>query len=141
MNVFAATAPDTAYIVTYEGSSFNSDGDQHNQLLLETTYINVTLFNRLHAIDESGRSESLIARNSKNLFEMKRRALGAIVGWRLDIEGQDDLEICETTKATRCSKPELYAPRTGGDFVAMMTLTFKTSYVINVCEQWGNWYV
>jgi hypothetical protein len=140
LNVYAATAPDIAYIVTYEGSSFNSDGDQHAQLLLETSYISVTLFNRLHSIDESGRSESLIARNTKNLFEMKRRVLGALVGWRLDIEGQDDIEICATTKATRCSKPELFAPREGGEFVAMMSLTFSTSYALNVCEQWGNWY-
>lgn len=140
LNVFPATSPDIAYILSFEGSTFNADNDQHAQFLLETAYIGVTLFNRLHALDESGRSESLIARNSKNLFEMKRRALGALVGWRLEIDGEDDLEIASTTKVSRCSKAELFMPREGGEYVAMMSLTFNVSYSINVCEQWGNWY-
>lgn len=140
LNVFAGTAPDISYILTFEGSTFNSDQDQHGQFLIESSYIGVTLFNRLHSLDESGRSESFIARNSKNLFEMKRRVLGVFVGWRLEVDGEEDLEITSLVKVSRCSKPELFVPREGGDCVAMMSLTFIASYTINVCEQWGNWY-
>lgn len=139
LNVFTATTPDIAYILTYEGSTFNANQDQSTLLLLETSFIGVTLFNRLHSIDESGRTESFITRNTNNLFEMKRRVLGAFVGWRLEVDGEDDIEIAATTKATRSTKPELYYPREGGDYVAMMSLTFSTSYSINCCEQWGNW--
>lgn len=141
LNAFVSTLPDKAYIVTFEGSTLNSDQDQNPLLLIENSFYGVTLMNRLHALDESGRSESLIERRPSNLFEMKRRALLALVGWRLDIDGEDDLEICSITKATRCSKPELYVPREGGNYVAMMSLTFNVSYVINACEEWGSWYV
>ena len=140
LNAFVATLSDYAYLVTFEGSTLNSEMDQNPLLIIENSFYGVTFMNRLHSMDESGLTQSLIERNSTNLFEMKRKALRALVGWRLEIDGEDDLEITSTTKATRCSKPELYVPREGGNYVAMMSLTFNVSYVINACEEWGNWY-
>lgn len=129
----ANAMPDKAYIVSFEGTSFNANDDQTFEYLVETAYINVTCFNRLSAIDETLRAGSFLSKNDVNLFEMKRRVLMALVGWRLDIDGMDDLEIASIVKASRCGKP-LYMETDSGSHGAFLPITFSVSYAIDVCN-------
>lgn len=133
-NVFPPSMPDSAYIITAEGSSFNSDGDQTRDLIIETGYYNVTCFNRLSAIDESSRAASLTSVYETNLFEMKRRALLALVGWRFDTENLPPLEIASTMKATRCGRPEFLSTEDGGVHAAFLPITFSVSHSIDLCN-------
>lgn len=129
----ANAMPDKAYIVSFEGTSFNNSVDQTSDYLVETAYVNVTCFNRLSAIDETLRAGSLLSKNDVNLFEMKRRVLLALVNWRLNVEGMNDIEIASTVKATRCGKPQ-YMETDSGSHGAFLPLTFSVSYAIDVCN-------
>lgn len=132
-NVSSIALPDKAYIVSFEGSNFN-DGEQSLIYLTETAYINVTCFNRLAAIDETRRADSLITKRDVNLFEMKRRALLALVGWRLELEGEEqDVDLASYVKVSRCGKPQ-YMQTDSGSHGAFLPLTFSVSYAIDVCN-------
>lgn len=132
-NVSSIALPDRAYIVSFEGSSFN-DGEQSLIYLTETAYVNVTCFNRLAAIDETRRADSLITKRDVNLFEMKRRALLALVGWRLELEGEEqDIDLASYVKVSRCGKPQ-YMQTDSGSHGAFLPLTFSVSYAIDVCN-------
>lgn len=133
-NVFPPTMPDRAYIITFEGSSFNSNADQTSAYIIESTYIAVTCFNRLSSIDESSRALSLTSVYETNLFEMKRRALAALIGWRLDLPGRDDLEIASTFRATRCGKPEFLSTSDGGIHAAFLPITFSIDISLDLCD-------
>lgn len=134
-NVFPESMPDRAYIITSEGSTFNSDKDQFWQYLTETQYIDVTCFNRLAAIDESDRAHSLTSPYERNLFEMKRRVLRALVGWRLNLPDEQPLEIASLVKATRCGRPEFLSTPDGGIHAAFLPITFSVAYSIDVCNE------
>ena len=125
--------PDKAYIVSFDGASFN-DGEQSAAFLTESAYINVTCFNRLSAIDETRRADSLITKREINLFEMKRLALLHLVAWRLDIDGEPNIDIAAYVKAVRCSKPQ-YMQTDSGSHGAFLTITFSVSYAIDVCNE------
>ena len=131
-NVSALALPDRAYVVSFEGSSFN-DGEQSLIFLTETAYINVTCFNRLAAIDETRRADSLVTKRDVNLFEMKRRALLALVGWRLETDGEPNIDLASYVKVSRCGKPQ-YMQTDSGSHGAFLPLTFSVSYAIDVCN-------
>lgn len=132
-NVSSIALPDKAYIVSFEGSSFN-DGEQSLIFITETAYINVTCFNRLSAIDETRRADSLITKRDVNLFEMKRRALLALVGWRLELEGEEqDIDIASYVKVSRCGKPQ-YMQTDSGAFGVFLPLTFSVAYALDLCN-------
>lgn len=133
-NVYPPTMPDRAYIITSEGSSFNSGDDQFHELLIENQYIDVTCFNRLASIDENSRALSLTSMYEVNLFEMKRRALLALVGWRLDVPNKPDLEIASIMKATRCGKPEFLSTSDGAVAAAFLPITFTIGISIDLCN-------
>lgn len=134
-NVFPESMPDRAYIITSEGSRFNSDADQWRDYLIETQYIDVTCFNRLSAIDDSSRAYSLTSPYETNLFEMKRRVLAALVGWRLDVPDAAPLAIASTVKAHRCGKPEFLSTPDGGIFSAFLPITFNVAYSVDYCNE------
>lgn len=130
----ANAMPDKAYIVSNEGSSFNQENDQYYDLLIETAYIDVTCFNRLSAIDETLRANSLLSKHELNLFEMKRRVLSALVGWRLDLENEEDVAIASYVKVTRSGKAS-YLETDSGSHGAFLPLTFSVSYSVDVCNK------
>ncbi len=130
----ANAMPDKAYIISSEGSSFNQENDQYYNLLIETTYVNVTCFNRLSAIDETLRADSLLSKQELNLFEMKRRVLLALVGWRLDLDDEEDIEITSYVKATRSGKAS-YLETDSGSHGAFLPLTFSVSHSIDLCNK------
>ena len=135
-NVFPESMPDKAYIITSEGSSFNADVDQWREYLVETQYIDVTCFNRLSSIDESDRAHSLTSPYETNLFEMKRRVLAALVGWRLELPEDAVLPmIASTVKATRCGRPEFLSTPDGGIHAAFLPITFHVSYAVDYCNE------
>ncbi len=133
-NVSSLALPDRAYIVSFEGASFNDSGEQSLLFLTETAYINVTCFNRLAAIDETRRADSLITKRDVNLFEMQRRVLRVLVGWRLELEGKEqDIDLASYVKVSRCGKPQ-YMETDSGSHGAFLPLTFSVSYAIDVCN-------
>ena len=135
-NVFPASMPDRSYIITSEGSSFNADVDQWREYLVETQYIDVTCFNRLSSIDESDRAYSLTSPYETNLFEMKRRVLRALVGWRLNLPNDDVMpEISSTVKVNRCGRPEFLSTPDGGIHAAFLPITFHVSYAVDYCNE------
>lgn len=133
-SVPAPSLPDKAYMVSFEGASFNSDGDQCRELLISNAYIDVTCFNRLRASDESSRRNSFISTFDTNLFEMQRRVMLALVGWRFELDGADDLQIASTVKATRSAKP-MILEADSGVFGAFLTTTFSVAVAIDLCNQ------
>lgn len=134
-DLFPPTMPDRAFIITFEGSSFNSDGDQTSALMIETCYFDVTCYNRLAALDENSRAVSLVSNYEVNLFEMKRRALVALVGWRFDVPEMENLEIASTTKATRCGKAEFLSTADGAVHAAFLPLTFSVALSLDLCSE------
>lgn len=133
-NVYPPTMPDRAYIITSEGSTFNSDSDQSKILLIESAYIDVTCFNRLSMIDENSRALSLTSVYETNLYEMERRVISALVGWRLDIPERPPLEVASTMKVTRCGKPEFLSTADGAIGAAFMPVTFSVDVAIDICN-------
>lgn len=129
-----ASLPDKAYMVSFEGASFNAEGDQTRDLLISTAYVDVTCFNRLRASDESSRRNSFISVYDTNLFEMQRRVLLALVGWRLELGGSPELQIASTVKATRSAKP-MILEADSGVFGAFLSTTFSVAVAIDLCNQ------
>lgn len=129
----SSAMPDHAYLVSYEGASFNEIEDQFSGYLMASASVNVTCFNRLSAIDESLRADSLVTRRETNLFEMSSRVLRALVGWRLGIPNEPDIEIGAYVKAVRCSKPT-YMQTDSGSHGMFIQLTFSVKYRVNVCD-------
>ncbi len=139
MSVNYASLGDAFYIVTDEGSTFNSQMDQNPLLLWETRFINVTACNRLYSNDESGIANSLVRKDSKNVYEMQRRVLKCLVGWRLGVDGEQDLEICSTVKASRSGRPTIIQAGENGFFIEQLATTFLFEVSLNTCERWGDW--
>ena len=133
-DIFAPSATDRAYIVSTTGASYNPDDDQWGRYLVETLYVNVTCFNRLHAFDESGRADSLVSRNGMNLLEMKRRVLNALINWDMRLPHEEDIEIASTVKASRSARPEFMKSNENGVYAGFLTVTFSVSYAIDICS-------
>ncbi len=134
-NIHPETMPDTAYIITSEGASYNADQNQFGGFLVKTQYIDVTCFNRLAAIDESSRAHSLVSPYEQNLFEMERRVLRALVGWRLDLPDRDPIEIASLVMANRSGRPEFLSTEDGSQHAAFLSLTFSVSFSVDICNE------
>lgn len=128
-----ASVPDRAYVLHDDGAVFNSNADQDLDNIKETVYIGVTCFNRLSAIDESSRARSFVSQYETNLYEMARRVMRALVGWRLELDDVPDLMIASTVKVARASKPQILQADSGC-FGAFLTLSFSVSVGLNLCE-------
>ncbi len=133
-NLKLETAPDQGAIVSTDGATYNSDEEQSLALLKRTEYVDVTLFNRLSAIDESGVARSLVAKSERNLYAFETDVLRQFVGWRLGLDGAPEIMINSTVKATRRGRVEILSPENGGRFVAFLPLTFQVSYQVDLCQ-------
>ena len=128
-----ASIPDKAWALSFEGGSFNGGVDQMPTFVTLDLYFNVTAFNRLTAVDESARANSFITRYELNLFEMQRRALLALVGWRLELDDAYPVQVTSTVKATRCGKPEILQTDSGA-FAAFLATTFAVGVALELCD-------
>ena len=131
--------PDSFYAIMPHASEYRQD-DQVPQLC-EHFGIQVSAFNRLYAMDDSGVTGHLVSKSPNNLFIMKQKVVRCLVGWDLRHgKHQHHIDIASLVRAVRCDQPR-FVQQMGangpmaGHYCSMLNIYFAVDYYPRLIDE------